>query len=65
MDKPFKENEYLNGDSVKTLYRWLMLNIDKDNIIAKNYKATDLLNDLSKIIDGMWSDSIDAMGDDA
>jgi len=65
MSRPFKKNEYLSGYSVETLVEWLRENVDPEMQLSPDYKMSDLTDDLGNIVGGMWSDGIDAMGEDA
>lgn len=66
MNKPFKQGQYLSSSSIDELSGWLeKYVIDRSVKIAEDYTIGDLINDLDCIADGVWSDGIDAMGEDA
>lgn len=65
MPRPFEKNDYLSGQSLKLLHDWLSKHANPELLIAPDYRMADMLEDLDSILDGMWSDGIDAMGEDA
>ncbi len=62
--RPFEKNSYLSGRSLETLRDWLET-CDQRIVLSHDYKLSDLVADLDQMLDGMWSDGIDAMGEDA
>jgi hypothetical protein len=64
-DRPFKADQYLSAADLATLSDWLEASGNKDAVIGGTYTVADLIKDLDSIMDGVWSDSIDAMGEDA
>ena len=62
---PFEKDAMLSGSHVSALSEWLQANADPKTVIAPGYTVLDLVNDLDAIDNGMWSDGIDAMGEDA
>ncbi len=62
---PFEKNSHLSSRSVEALSEWLEEHADKATVIAEGYTVGDLIADLDNMADGIWSDGIDAMGEDA
>lgn len=67
MKVPFDEKDsvWLSGSSLPNLVEWLEENGLPDAKIGGDYTAAALIADLNKICAGIWSDGIDAMGEDA
>lgn len=67
MKRPFKEEDrvLLSSYSLDTLVEWLKINVKGDLRLTEDYKVSDLIDNIEDIQGGMWSDSIDAMGEDA
>lgn len=65
MPKPFADNACLRGGSLDVLRAFLEEKVSADCALCEGYKVSDLVADLDAILDGMWSDGIDAMGEDA
>lgn len=63
--RPFKKDEHLSSGHLESLRDWLAENVAPDMLLAGQYQVTDLVEDLNTILTGMWSDGIDAMGEDA
>ena len=63
--RPFKANPVLDGPSLGTLMEWLEEHADPNLVLAGEYRMSDMLADFDNILDGMWSDGIDSMGEDA
>lgn len=63
--RPFPDSRFLSGGSVEELRDWLKENADPTILLGGEYQVGDLLKDLGEILGGMWSDGIDAMGEDA
>jgi hypothetical protein len=63
--RPFKKGEPLSGGSLETLCTWLEENCDKTTKLTSDYTVADLIADIDDMLDGMWSDGVDAMGEDA
>lgn len=63
--RPFEPNSCLHGSDLSTLLDWLAEHVPADLILAGTYRVGDLVKDIDDILDGMWSDGIDAMGEDA
>lgn len=64
-DKPFDDDESLSASAVGSLADWLDEAADPDMLIARKFKVGDLIDVLRSIECGIWSDGIDAMGEDA
>ncbi|WP_024516875.1 hypothetical protein [Bradyrhizobium sp. Tv2a-2] len=62
--RPFDKNERLSGSDLQTLRDWLH-ELPGNVSLTAEYSVSDLVQDLDSILDGMWSDGIDDMGDDA
>lgn len=58
-NRPSKE-----GFSVESLHEWLS-DQDQSTKISADYTIADLVSDLNDLLDQIWSDGIDAMGEDA
>ncbi len=65
MNRPFEVGEMLSGSNVKSLASWLNKNCNHSLQLTDEYSVGDLISDLEEIVDGMWHDGIDAMGEDA
>ena len=65
MPRPFEKDDCLSGGSLNTLRDWLLEHANPELLIAPDYKMKDMIEDLNNMLDGMWSDGIDAMGEDA
>ena len=66
-DDPEPTDRQIPFTSVEALRDWLSENVPTEVVIsiAKGYTVGDLLADLDAIDDRLWSDGIDAMGEDA
>lgn len=65
-ETPFEEDRLLlSSGAIEPLRNWLAENANPGLIIAGEYTVAMLIDDLDEILRGMWSDSIDAMGEDA
>lgn len=64
-ERPFPDDERLSSEHVAALRDWLRENGAPDTVLGGRYTVADLIRDLDNILDGMWSDGIDAMGEDA
>ena len=64
-NRPFEKDERLSGSSLETLRNWLAENVPAAHLITPEYSVDDLVADLNNMLDGMWNDGIDAMGEDA
>lgn len=65
MPQPFKPDERLSGSSLKTLRDWLEKECQPSVTLTLGYTVADLIANLDNMLDGMWSDGISAMGEDA
>lgn len=65
MPRPFEPNARLNGSNLETLRDWLEKECQPSVTLTIGYTVADLICDLDNILDGAWSDGIDAMGEDA
>ena len=64
-DMPFDETDRLDASAVETLADWLDEAADPDTVIARKFSVRDLVVVLRSIECTMWSDGIDARGEDA
>lgn len=62
---PFDSSACLSSGHIEALRDWLIANTAPDTRIAGDYTMRGLINDLGRILEGMWNDGIDAMGEDA
>lgn len=62
---PFEDRHNPSAGDVENLRDWLAAHAAADTVIAGDYTVAQLIEDLDEINAGMWSDGIDAMGDDA
>ena len=62
--RPFPVGGHVNSGSLEPLRDWLAQQ-DATRIVAMEYTIGDLVSDLDEILGSMWSDGIDARGDDA
>ncbi len=51
--------------SLNELYEWLLVNGKMEVAICDKYTVKDLVEEMDNILNNMWSDGIDAMGEDA
>lgn len=58
--RPFSATDYLSGGDIRTLADWLRENVPATTALTEGYSVRDLANDLDKIAEGVWSESIDA-----
>jgi hypothetical protein len=65
MTGPFPERSRLSGSDLETLKDWLVANANPETEIAPGYTVGAMISDMEAMLDGMWSDGIDAMGEDA
>lgn len=66
MRKPFQPYGVTGGSyNVETLADWLRANAEGTTVIGGDYTVADLIKDLSDIDEGIWSDGISALGEDA
>lgn len=67
MPKPFDEKEriHLSGGSLDRLVEFLKTECPQDLALCDGYMVAQLVDDIEDIQGGMWSDGIDAMGEDA
>jgi hypothetical protein len=64
--RPFEGATYrLSSGSLEMLHDWLEKECPQGLQLTADYTVSDLVSDLGNILGGMWSDGIDAMGDDA
>ena len=64
--RPFEKGSVrFGGSDLNTLFEWLCENVDPTLRLGPDYTVDDLTDDLNDILDAIWSDSIDAMGEDA
>lgn len=63
--RPFEKGTYLSGHNLESLRDWLEETCDQATKLTSEYTVADLVADLNQMLDGMWNDGIDAMGEDA
>lgn len=61
-NRPFKHKH--SRRSVDELHDWLC-NQDQTTKLSDDYTVGDLVEDLDELLSQMWSDGIDARGEDA
>lgn len=63
--RPFPVGTSMSSSHLEPIRDWLEKNVDPTTVLGGEYHVQDLLDDLDEILVGMWSDGIDARGDDA
>lgn len=65
LPKPFDDISRPSTGGVQKLADWLREHSKAEIGLADGYTVGDLISDLDDMADNIWSDGIDAMGEDA